>query len=125
MKMRFFWITDQVKRKFFDVQCHPGQDNLADYYTTAFPGKHHVAVRSWYIHGVIFSQGTTTGSSSSRYVRVCWNPRGWVIKSIPILCSYTGTKRAPRARAAAAIQAITVAILPIANMLGGAYNPFL
>ena len=31
MEMRFFWITDQVKHKFFDVQWHPGQDNLADY----------------------------------------------------------------------------------------------
>ena len=47
------------------------------------------------------------------------------IKSVPLPCINAGTKRAPRARAAAAIQAMTVAILPIANMLGGAYNPFL
>ena len=47
------------------------------------------------------------------------------IKSVPLPRIYAGTKRAPVARAAAAIQAITVAIRPIANMLGGAYSPFL
>jgi hypothetical protein len=50
MEMCFFWITDQVKRKFFDVQWYPGQENSADYYTKAFPGKHHVVVRPWYLH---------------------------------------------------------------------------
>eukprot|EP00984_Skeletonema_dohrnii_P002769 scaffold955_cov79-Skeletonema_dohrnii-CCMP3373.AAC.11 len=50
MDMRFFWITDQVAMGFFDVQWHPGQENLADYFTKHFDSKHHQAVRPWYLH---------------------------------------------------------------------------
>ena len=50
MEMRFFWITDQVKMGNFDVQWHPGQENRDDYYTKHFDGKHHQAVRPWYLH---------------------------------------------------------------------------
>ena len=50
MKTRFFWITDQVKMGNFDVQWHPGQENRADYYTKHFDGRHHQAVRPWYLH---------------------------------------------------------------------------
>jgi hypothetical protein len=50
MEMRFFWIGDQVKRQFFDVQWHPGQENLADYFTKHFDAKHHQAVRQWYLY---------------------------------------------------------------------------
>ena len=49
-EMRFFYVTDQVKRGEFDVQWHPGQENLADYFTKHFDGKHHEAVRPWYLH---------------------------------------------------------------------------
>ena len=47
------------------------------------------------------------------------------IKSVSLPRIHAGTNRAPQVRAATSIQAITVAILPIANMVGGAYNPFL
>ena len=50
MEMRFFWVTDQVKRKLFDVRWHPGQENLADYFTKHFETQHHIAVRPWYLH---------------------------------------------------------------------------
>ena len=50
MEMRFFWITDQVKIGNFDVQWHPGQENRADYYTKHFDGRHHQAVKPWYLH---------------------------------------------------------------------------
>jgi hypothetical protein len=50
MEMRFFWIGDQVKRQFFNVHWHPGQENLADYFTKHFDAKHHQAVRPWYLH---------------------------------------------------------------------------
>ena len=50
MEMRFFWITDQVKLGNFDVQWHPGQENLADYFTKHFDAKHHQEVRAWYLH---------------------------------------------------------------------------
>ena len=51
MEMRFFWITDQVKQIFFDVQWHPGKENLGDYLSKHFDGKHHLEVRPWYLHG--------------------------------------------------------------------------
>jgi hypothetical protein len=50
MEMRYFWITDQVDRKFFVVLWHPGQENLADYFTKHFDAKHHKEVRPWYLH---------------------------------------------------------------------------
>ena len=50
MEVRFVWITSQVRIGNFDVQWHPGQENRADYYTKHFDGKHHQAVRPWYLH---------------------------------------------------------------------------
>ena len=50
MEMRFFWVTDQVKLQAFDVRWHPGLENLADYFTKHFIGKHHEQVRLWYLH---------------------------------------------------------------------------
>ena len=50
MEMRFFWVTDQVQRKLFDVHWYPGKENLADYFTKHFTAKHHMAVRPYYLH---------------------------------------------------------------------------
>ena len=47
----FFWVTDQVKSGVVDVQCHPGQENLADYTSKHHDSKHHQVVRQWYIQG--------------------------------------------------------------------------
>ena len=41
MEMKFLFIADQVSCRFFNVKWHPGQGNMADYYTKAFNGKHH------------------------------------------------------------------------------------
>lgn len=49
LEMRFFWVTDQVRRNRFNVEWHPGQENLADYFTKHFVGKHHQEVRPWYL----------------------------------------------------------------------------
>ena len=49
MEMRFFWIADQVQLQNFNVQWHPGQENLADYFTKHFDGKHHQEVCPWYL----------------------------------------------------------------------------
>eukprot|EP00804_Cyclotella_cryptica_P004967 CCRYP_014094-RA/>CCRYP_014094-RA protein AED:0.12 eAED:0.01 QI:0/0/0/1/1/1/2/0/1245 len=50
MEMKFFWVTDQVKQKFFNVRWQPGQENLADYFTKHFEPRHHLTVRPWYLH---------------------------------------------------------------------------
>ena len=50
MEMQFFWVTDQVLNKEFDMQWHPGQENLADYFTKHFEATHHQNVRPWYVH---------------------------------------------------------------------------
>jgi hypothetical protein len=49
MEMRFFWVTDQVQRKLFDILWYPGKENLADYFTKHFTAKHHRAVRPYYL----------------------------------------------------------------------------
>ena len=41
MEMRFFWVTGQVASGEFDVQWHPGKENLADYFTKHFETSHH------------------------------------------------------------------------------------
>ena len=50
MEMRFLGTTDQVKQGYFDVQWHPGQGNIADYFTKHLYGRHHQEVRPWYLH---------------------------------------------------------------------------
>eukprot|EP00804_Cyclotella_cryptica_P023780 CCRYP_011161-RA/>CCRYP_011161-RA protein AED:0.61 eAED:0.61 QI:0/-1/0/1/-1/0/1/0/122 len=49
MEMRFFWVTDQVQQRYFDVRWQPGQENLADYFTKHFESRHHISVRPWYL----------------------------------------------------------------------------
>ena len=51
MEMRFSCITDQVILGEFYVKWQPGHENLADYYTKYFDGKHHMEVRPCYLHG--------------------------------------------------------------------------
>jgi len=50
MEMRFFWVADQVNIGNFNVTWHPGQENLADYFTKHFDASHHITVRPWYLH---------------------------------------------------------------------------
>jgi hypothetical protein len=50
MEMRFFYITDQVTRGPFDVQWHPGQENVADYFTKHVDSTLHQKGRPWYLH---------------------------------------------------------------------------
>ena len=50
MEMQYFYSCDQVKRKQFDVQYHPGQENLADYNSKHHEAKHHRDVRPIYLH---------------------------------------------------------------------------
>ncbi len=50
MEKSFFWITDQVELGNFNVTWHPGQENLADYFTKHFDARHHQLVRPYYLH---------------------------------------------------------------------------
>eukprot|EP00804_Cyclotella_cryptica_P027019 CCRYP_013669-RA/>CCRYP_013669-RA protein AED:0.47 eAED:0.40 QI:0/-1/0/1/-1/0/1/0/221 len=50
MEMRFFWVTDQVNRHHFQIFWHPGQENLANYFTKHVDARHHISVRPWYLH---------------------------------------------------------------------------
>jgi len=50
MEKNFFWTTNQVEIGNFNVTWHPGQENLADYFTKHFPGTHHQLVRPYYLH---------------------------------------------------------------------------
>ncbi len=50
MEMRFFWIGDKVAQEMYDLQWHPGQENLADYQSKHHVESHHRFVRPWYLH---------------------------------------------------------------------------
>ena len=50
MEMIYLYSCDQVKQGFFDVKWHPGQENLGDYQSKNQLGKHHVHVRTMYLH---------------------------------------------------------------------------
>lgn len=50
MEKNFFWTTDQVAIGNFNVTWHPGQENLADYFTKHFDTRHHQLVRPYYLH---------------------------------------------------------------------------
>ena len=50
MEKNFFWTTNQVELGNFNVTWHPGQENLADYFTKHFDARHHQLVRPCYLH---------------------------------------------------------------------------
>jgi hypothetical protein len=50
MEKNFFWTTNQVELGNFNVTWHPGQENLADYFTKHFDARHHQQVRPYYLH---------------------------------------------------------------------------
>ena len=50
MEKNFFWTVEQVALGNFNVTWHPGQENLADYFTKHFDARHHQLVRPYYLH---------------------------------------------------------------------------
>jgi hypothetical protein len=50
MEMRFFCIGDKVSQEMYDLQWHPGQENLADYQSKHHVGSHYTFVCLWYLH---------------------------------------------------------------------------
>ena len=50
MDMRFNWINNRIEQGQFRVLWRPGPENVGDYYSKHHPPKHHIAVRSKYIH---------------------------------------------------------------------------
>ena len=50
MEMRFFWIGDKIAQEMYNLQWHPGQENLADYQSKHHIGSHHTFVRPWYLY---------------------------------------------------------------------------
>ena len=50
MGMRFYWINDRIEQGQFRVFWRPVPENLGDYHSKHYPPKHHIAVRSKYLH---------------------------------------------------------------------------
>jgi hypothetical protein len=50
MEMRFFWVSDTVEQRKFDLKYYPGKENLADYQSKHHVGAHHQAIHPWYLH---------------------------------------------------------------------------
>ena len=49
MEIRYFWITDQVKKVNLNSMWHPGKKNLEDYLSKHCIGVHRKKVCPWYI----------------------------------------------------------------------------
>ena len=84
MEMRFFGVTDQVKRGLFYVKWHTSQENLADYFMKHFIAKHHREVRPCYLHKRN-SPGLLPQSAAPSTLQGCVGtlPNGY-IKSSPL-----------------------------------------
>ena len=102
MEMRFFWVTDQVHLKAFNVQWHPGQENLGDYFSKHFDGKHHQEVRPWYLHeansprflpraAAPSALRGCVGSLPNGYIRSAPLPRISVLRPARVPVGQTGT----------------------------------
>ena len=50
MDMGFYWINNRIEQQKFRVFWRPGPENLGDYHSKHHPPKHHIAVRSKYLH---------------------------------------------------------------------------
>ena len=42
INMRYYWLRDQLRIKFFNYYWQKGQLNIADYYCKHFPAPHHI-----------------------------------------------------------------------------------
>jgi hypothetical protein len=84
MEKNFFWTTDQVALGNFNVTWHPGQENLADYFTKHFDAKHHQTVRPYYLH-MHNSPSTLPRALAPRTLKGCVGtlPDGY-IRSAPL-----------------------------------------
>jgi hypothetical protein len=49
MEMNFFWVGDKVAQDMYNLKCHPGRGNLADYQSKHHVGSHHAAIRPYYL----------------------------------------------------------------------------
>jgi hypothetical protein len=50
MEMRFFWVSDAVEQRKFDIKYYPGKENLGDYQSKHHVESHQTAVSPWYLH---------------------------------------------------------------------------
>ena len=51
--MRYYWLRDRQTHKEFDIYWEMGPNNYADYFTKHHPTKHHINIRSTYVHDVL------------------------------------------------------------------------
>ena len=50
--MRFYWVQDRVKQGQFYIYWQQGIENMADYFTTYHPTRHHRHMRENYLLGL-------------------------------------------------------------------------
>jgi hypothetical protein len=84
MEKNFFWVTQQVEIGNFNVTWHPGQENLADYFTKHFDARHHQLVCPYYLH-MHNSPTTLPRALAPRTLKGCVGqlPHGY-IRSVPL-----------------------------------------
>jgi hypothetical protein len=50
MDMKYYWLTDRVRQKQFDVYWRPGRKNLGDYHTKHHSAQHQKDMRVLILH---------------------------------------------------------------------------
>jgi hypothetical protein len=102
IEMRFFWVTDHVKRG--SLMCSGTQVRrtlgIGDYFSKHFVGQHHVAVRPWYTLTPL-SQRVLPRAQAPSALRGCDGTldNGY-LRSVPLSRVRRTLSRAPMARAA-------------------------
>lgn len=48
--MRYFWLLDKEAQRIFNFLHHPRKENLGNFYTKSFDGKHHQQMGPLYQH---------------------------------------------------------------------------
>ena len=124
MEMRFFWVTDQTKLGNFDIQWHPGKENLADYFTKHFDSRHHQEVRPWYLH-VHNSPRHLPRAEAPSTLRGCVGTlRNGYIKSVPLPRIAVPVRPLPRVRAIDRAQLATDVCSHVCSHATLAYCPY-
>jgi hypothetical protein len=66
MGMRYYWLTDRVRQKQFNVYWQPGRDNLGDYHTKHHSAQHHKDV--WDLYNFVYNHCMRSAKERSREV---------------------------------------------------------
>jgi hypothetical protein len=102
MDMRYYWLTDRVRQKQFDIYWRPGRENLGDYHTEHHAAQHHKDMR-----GLILHQ-----ANSLQFLRGCVKLRP---RPQPQLCAHTYAETNPSAQRATQLRSVLARVCSVSR----------